>query len=129
MHIGNMGEMREFKQQQLSKVEKRKKEDEKIRKGVSQMHSMIQSSCMETLDEETKKSRERVSERVTNENKGESGEKPGKDKKTDGKAEMEKMMAMGLRNASRILEGKLRGLCYIAFCEKQTRVESVLSVF
>ena len=86
MHIGNMGEMREFKQQQLSKVEKRKKEDEKIRKGVSQMHSMIQSSCMETLDEETKKSRERVSERVTNENKGESGEKPGKDKKTDGKA-------------------------------------------
>ena len=105
MHIGNMGEMREFKQQQLSKVEKRKKEDEKIRKGVSQMHSMLQSSCMETLDEETKKSRERVSERVTNENKGESGEKPGKDKKTDGKAEMEKMMAMGLRNASRILEG------------------------
>ncbi len=105
MHIGSMGELREFKQQQLSKVEKRKKEDERVRKAVAQMHSMIQSSCMETLDEETKKSRERVSERVTNDNKGESGEKSGKDKKTDGKAEMEKMMAMGLRNASRILEG------------------------
>lgn len=105
MHIGNMSDLREFKQQQLSKVEQRKKEDEKTRKAVSQMHSMIQSSCMETLDEETQKSRERTSERVTNENANESDQKGGREKKTDGKTEMEKMMAMGLRNASRIMEG------------------------
>ena len=106
MHIGSMGELREFKQQQLSKVERRKKEDEKIRKGVSQMHSMIQSSCMETLDEEAKKSKERSSsEKVQSENTSEGEKKNGRDKKTDGKAEMEKMMSMGLRNASRIMEG------------------------
>lgn len=101
-----IGSMREFKQQQLLKVEKRKKEEERIRKAESQMHSMIQSSCMETLDEETKRSRERTSpEKVQNENTGEGERKAGKDKKTDSKTEMEKMMSMGLRNASRIMEG------------------------
>ena len=105
MQIGSFSDLKEFKQQQLTKVEKRKKEDEKTRKAVSQMHSMIQSSCMETLDEETKKSRERTSEKAANENNGESEQKSGREKKTDGKAEMDKMMAMGLRNASRIMEG------------------------
>lgn len=105
MQIGSLSDLKEFKQQQLSKVEKRKKEDERTRKAVSQMHSMIQSSCMETLDEETKKSKERTSEKAANENTGEGEQKSGKEKKTDGRAEMEKMMAMGLRNASRIMEG------------------------
>ncbi len=101
-----IGDLREFKQQQLTKVEKRKKEDERIRKGVSQMHSMIQSSCMETLDEEAKRSRERTSpEKAENDSAGEDGSKSGRDKKSDSRTEMEKMMSMGLRNASRILEG------------------------
>ena len=101
-----IGDIREFKQQQLTKVEKRKKEEEKIRKGVSQMHSMIQSSCMETLDEECRKSRERNSpEKVQKENGSEGKEKGSRDKKTDSKTEMEKMMSMGLRNASRIFGG------------------------
>jgi len=101
-----IGSMKEFKQQQLTKVERRKKEEEKIRKGVSQMHSMIQSSCMETLDEECKRSRERTSpEKVQSENTGEGERKAGRDKKTGSRTEMEKMMSMGLRNASRIMEG------------------------
>ena len=103
MQIGNI---REFKEQQLTKVEKRKKEDEKIRKAVSQMHSMVQSSCMETLDEECQKSRERTSSgKAQNENTNEGEQKAGKDKKTDSKTEMERMMSTGLRNASRILGG------------------------
>ena len=38
MQIGNL---QEFQQQQLSKVEKRKKEEEKIKKGIYQMHVMV----------------------------------------------------------------------------------------
>ena len=101
-----IGSLREFKQQQLMKVEKRKKEDERIRKGVSQMHSMIQSSCMETLDEECKKEEKRNVRMTEAENaSGEKDGRSGREKKTDGKTEMEKMMSMGLRNASRIMEG------------------------
>ena len=49
MQIGNL---QEFQQQQLSKVEKRKKEEEKIKKGIYQMHVMVNDQIMETFTKE-----------------------------------------------------------------------------
>ena len=50
-----IGDIQEFKQQQLSKVERRKKEEEKIKKGIYQMHVMVEGQCMDTLTEECEK--------------------------------------------------------------------------
>ncbi len=89
MQIGNM---QEFRQQQLDKVRKRKEEEKKIKKGIYQMHAMVDSQCMETFDKEHKK----VEENAGNA-KNETGSegKTKENKKKDIQTEIEKMLAAG----------------------------------
>ena len=83
MQIGNM---QEFRQQQLDKVRKRKEEEKKIKKGIYQMHAMIDSQCMEKVEEKAQdvKNGEGSLEGKTKENK-----------KKDIQTEIEKMLAAG----------------------------------
>lgn len=95
MEIGNM---QEFRAQQLDKVRKRKEEDKKIKKGIYQMHVMVDSQCMETFDKEHKK----VEEKAGDVNKGENGSegKTKENKKKDVQTEIEKMLAAGRKAVS-----------------------------
>lgn len=90
-----IGDMQEFRQQQLSKVERRKKEDEKIKKGIYQMHVMVEGQCMDTLTKECEKNG------TAGAKPEEGGEKNGtrENRKTDARTEMERMMAAGSRSA------------------------------
>lgn len=87
----NIGNIEEFKQQQMSKVERRKKEDEKIKKGIYQMQVMIDSECMETLTKECEKNGKQTAGTQSEENgtKREQSES----KKTDIQSALEKMVA------------------------------------
>ena len=85
-----IGDIQEFKQQQLSKVERRKKEEEKIKKGIYQMHVMVEGQCMDTLTEECEKG-----------GKGTAGTKV-----KDPHTEMERMFAAG-RRAAGMLNSKI----------------------
>lgn len=93
MKIGNL---QEFQQGQMSKVERRKQEEKQIKKGIYQMQMLIDCQNMETLDKEREKSRERTEDVRT-----ESGEaevkKQGK-KKADIHTEMKKMMSVAKPN-------------------------------
>lgn len=94
MQIGNMDA---FRAQQLTKVEKRKKEDERIRKGVCQMHAMIEAQSTETFLKEHDKVEKQPEQEKTETEKAETG-KEGK--KTDVKTEIEKMLSVGARFAN-----------------------------
>ena len=94
MQIGNM---EEFRAQQLTKVEKRKKEDERIRKGVYQMHAMIEAQSTETFLKERDRVEKQPEQEKTETEKAET-KKEGK--KTDVKTEIEKMLSVGARFAS-----------------------------
>lgn len=86
-----VGDMRQFLENQQGKVRKRKEEEKRIKKGVYQMQVMIDGQNMETFDKEQKKSKERVqqSEEVQKESESQNRER----KKTDVKTEMEKMLS------------------------------------
>ncbi|MDE5910150.1 MAG: hypothetical protein K2H52_15615 [Lachnospiraceae bacterium] len=94
MQIGNMDD---FRQQQLGKVEKRKKEDERIRKGVYQMHAMIEAQSTETFFKECDKT-EKQPEQEKSETEKAEAKKDGR--KTDVKTEIEKMLSVGARFAN-----------------------------
>lgn len=94
MQIGNMDE---FRRQQLGKVEKRKKEDERIRKGVYQMHAMVEAQSTETfLKERDKIEKQPEQERIETEK----AEAKKEGRKTDVKTEIEKMLSVGARFAN-----------------------------
>lgn len=86
-----VGDMRQFLENQQGKVQKRKEEEKRIKKGIYQMQVMIDCQNMETFDKEQKKSKERVqqSEEAQKETESQSRER----KKTDAKTEMEKMLS------------------------------------
>lgn len=92
-----IGDMAAFREQQLGKVEKRKKEDERIRKGVYQMHAMIEAQSTETFFKECDKT-----EKQNNNEKAESEKTDARreDKKSDVKTEIEKMLSVGARFAN-----------------------------
>jgi len=93
MQIGNM---QEFRQQQLDKVRKRKEEEKKIKKGIYQMHAMIDSQCMETFDKEHKKVEEKAQDVKNGEGSLEG--KTKENKKKDIQTEIEKMLATAAIN-------------------------------
>lgn len=95
MKIGNI---QEFQQQQLSKVEKRKKEDEKIKKGIYQMQVMIDSECMETLTKECEKNGKQTAD-AQSEEKGAEGEQK-ENKKADIQSEMKRLLFLGNKSLS-----------------------------
>ncbi len=91
MQIGNVREMQEFLSGQNLKVKQREEEMKRVKKAVYQMHAMIESQSMETLDKETDRSKQRVEE-SGNQEKAASVEKKGR-KKTDVNTQMEKMLS------------------------------------
>ncbi len=93
MKIGNL---QEFQQGQMSKVERRKQEDRQIKKGIYQMQMLIDCQNMETLDKEREKSRERTEE-IRTEGSETEVKKQGK-KKADIHMEMKKIMSVAKPN-------------------------------
>lgn len=92
-----IGDMKEFREQQMGKVEKRKKEDERIKKGVYQMHAMIEAQATETFCKECDK-REKQTDTEKAESEKEDAKREGR--KTDVKTEIEKMLSVGSRFAN-----------------------------
>lgn len=90
MKIGNMDE---FKAGQLGKVKMRKEEEKKIKKGIYQMHVMVESECMETLTKEQKKAESKKEDAKTE--KESTNTQQVNEKKTDLQTEMEKLISMG----------------------------------
>ena len=88
MQIGNI---REFQQQQLSKVEKCKKEEERIKRGIYRTKVMIDSQCSETFSKECERNRKRADS--AKEEKDSKGEKQQNFEQLDIQEEMEKMIA------------------------------------
>lgn len=87
-----IGDMQQFKQSQLSKVERRKQEEKRIKKGIYQMQMLIDCQNMETFDKEAQKSKERTELSRMEQEKAES---QGQErKKTDVQTEMEKMLSV-----------------------------------
>ena len=89
-----IGDMKEFREQQLGKVEKRKKEDERIRKGVYQMHAMIEAQSTETFFKECDKTEK---QNDTEKAESEKADAKREGRKTDVKTEIEKMLSVGSR--------------------------------
>lgn len=90
MRIGNIDE---FKAGQLGKVKMRKEEEKKIKKGIYQMHVMVESECMETLTKEQKKAESKKEDAKTE--KESTNTQQVNEKKTDLQTEMEKLISMG----------------------------------
>ena len=88
MKIGNV---QNFMEKQMSKVEQRKEEEKKIKKGIYQMQVMLDSQCMETLMKECDK----AEAKRTNEKKGseDTSNESKENKRTDAQTEMEKMLS------------------------------------
>ncbi len=85
-----IGSMEEFMGQQMSKVERRAEEMKKIKKGIYQMQTMIDSQSMETLLKECEKNDKK---NVETKGKEEGAETNGSKKgMTDPQAEMERML-------------------------------------
>lgn len=92
-----IGDMKAFREQQMGKVEKRKKEDERIRKGVYQMHAMVEAQAAETFCKEYDQTGKQTdNEKVESEK--EDAKREGR--KTDVKTEIEKMLSVGSRFAN-----------------------------
>lgn len=91
-----VGNVKEFMGNQMSKVQQRAEEEKQIKKGIYQMKAMIASQSMETLMDESDKAKERSGQETK---ETESVTSTDKDKKTDAKTEMEKMISTAGRNA------------------------------
>lgn len=95
MEIGNM---KEFREQQLGKVEKRAKEEKRIKKGIYQMHAMIEAQSTETFFKECDKTAKQTDgEKAKDEN---TDAQRRENKKKDVKTEIEKMLSVGSRFAN-----------------------------
>lgn len=92
-----VGNVKEFMGNQMSKVQQRAEEEKQIKKGIYQMKAMIASQSMETLMDESDKAKERSGQEPKETESVTSG--TDKDKKTDAKTEMEKMISTAGRNA------------------------------
>ena len=55
-----IGDMQQFRESQLSKVERRRQEERQIKKGIYQMQMLIDCQEMETFDKEVKRGKERT---------------------------------------------------------------------
>lgn len=97
MQIGNL---QEFQQQQLSKVEKRKKEEEKIKKGIYQMHVMVNDQLMETFTKECDKNDAKTENAKPKDNPSENGPRESRHGKTDPQAEMKRLLGSSLKIAT-----------------------------
>lgn len=88
MKIGNI---QSFMENQMSKVEQRKEEEKKIKKGIYQMQVMLDSQCTETLMKECDK----AEAKRTGGKKGseDTGTESKEEKRTDAQTEMEKMLS------------------------------------
>ncbi len=100
-----IGDFNEFKQQQLSKVEKRKKEEKRIKKGIYQMHVMVNDQCMETFMKEQKKTEAKGDEPNTKDDHSKPENPKNSSQKTDAQTEMERMLSTGIKIASGIGQG------------------------
>ena len=87
-----IGDMQQFRENQLLKVERRKQEEKQIKKGIYQMQMMIDCQNMETFDKEAEKSKERTEVSRMEQKRAESQDQ--EHKKTDVHTEMEKMMSV-----------------------------------
>lgn len=83
-----IGSMQAFLQGQTGKVQMRKEQEKQIKKAVYQMHAMIDSQAMETLDEEVKRNDSRTETQKEDQSADSRKQEHGK---TDAKTEMEKM--------------------------------------
>lgn len=94
-----IGDLQEFQQGQLSKVERRKREEKQIKKGIYQTQVMIDCQNMETLEKESERSRERTE--LSRQKSSEAQvQKQGK-KRTDVHTEMKKMMSVAKPNLNK----------------------------
>ncbi len=100
-----IGDLNEFKQQQLGKVEKRKKEEERIKKGIYQMHVMVNDQCMETFMKEHKKAEANGDEPNAKDDHSKPENPKNSSQKTDARTEMERMLSAGIKIASGIGQG------------------------
>lgn len=98
MKIGNLDE---FKASQIGKVKMRKEEEKKIKKGIYQMHVMVESECMETLTKEQKKA-ESSKERTGAEKESTKAEQKD-EKSADIQAEIEKLLSLGSKHYKTII--------------------------
>lgn len=101
MEIGNL---QEFKEQQMGKVKMRAEERKKIQKGVNQMRAMIEAQSMETFFKECDTvGRPSNTDKTESKNTGNEGKES---RKTDVQTEMEKMLAAagkGLNLSSKVV--------------------------
>ena len=81
------------------------KEEEKIKKGIYQMHVMVEGQCMDTLTEECEKGGKGTAGTKVKENQDTASQKEGA--KTDPHTEMERMFAAG-RRAAGMLNSKIQ---------------------
>ncbi len=95
MKIGNA---QNFTEKQMSKVEQRKEEEKKIKKGIYQMQVMLDSQSMETLMKECDKAEAKRSGEKTE--RKDTGTESKESKKTDAQTEMEKMLSTARKAAS-----------------------------
>lgn len=93
MKIGNMDE---FMAGQSDKVRRRKEEEKEIKKGVYQMHMMVEGECMETLTEEQKKAESKKEN--TKAEKESTGEGQKEEKKADVQSEIERLLSVGSKH-------------------------------
>ena len=89
-----IGDMKEFRLSQMSKVERCKKEAERIKKVIYRAKVMIDNSCTETLSGECDKN-QHPDRNVQSEDRAE--QKKTETRKPDIMQEMEKMIAAGGR--------------------------------
>lgn len=87
-------DMQEFRESQLTKAERRKEEDKRIRKGVYQMQVLIDYQQEEILNKEYEKSRERAKERADEDQETETEPQRQERKKADVHDVMQKMMSV-----------------------------------
>ena len=90
MQIGNM---QEFREQQMGKVKKRMEEEKKIKKGIYQMQVMIDAQSQETFDKECKRTEKQNPGQKTEGEKSDTKRREAK--KLDAQTEMEKMLSVG----------------------------------
>lgn len=98
MKIGNMGE---FMAGQADKVRRRKEEEKRIKKGIYQMHVMVEGECLETLTEEQKKAESKKESTKAEKESTSDGQK--EEKSTDIQAEIEKLLSMGSKHYKTII--------------------------
>lgn len=91
-----IGSKQEFEQGQMSKLERCKKEEERIKKGIYRMHVMVESECTETFTKENRVRRSRIKD--TQDKEGEEKEEQKEKKNTDIRIEMEKMLSTVSKN-------------------------------